>query len=357
MNQLVFPLFTLFAQLLKPKYDASLALLRFQNQMLRDRIDACRIVPTLEERAELLRLGELCDHDIDGLLTVVMPETYKTWVRKVKGGATFKRSGRSRIAEAIRRLVHRICGENDTWGYRRICGELKKLGIFIGETTVRNIMIQDGLGPTTESSFGKPSIAWKNFIKAHMDTLVACDFFTKKIVCWHGSYTAHVLVFIHLGTRKVYHSYPTLHPSRDWVIQECRNASMWLEDEVLDVKCLLRDRDGKYPHSMKDFWKAQNVSTVKTPVRAPKANAFCESFIGTLKRECLNNFFCFSMDHLHHINSVWIEYYNTRRPHRGKDIGNNILDVDFTPALEGKVKCREQLGGIIKDYYREQDAA
>ena len=63
------------------------------------------------------------------------------------------------------------------------------------------------------------------------------------------------------------------------------------------------------------------------------------------------------MDHLHHINSVWIKYYNTRRPHRGKDIGNNILDIDFSPTLEGEVKCREQLGGVIKDYYREQDAA
>ena len=145
MNKLFFPLFTLFAELLKPKYDASLALLRFQNQMLRDRIDASRIVPTLEERAELLRLGELCNHDIDDLLTVVVPETYKTWVRKVNGGATFKRSGRSRIAEAIRRLVHRICGENVTWGYRRICGELKKLGIFIGDTTVRNIMVEDAI--------------------------------------------------------------------------------------------------------------------------------------------------------------------------------------------------------------------
>jgi putative transposase len=190
-----------------------------------------------------------------------------------------------------------------------------------------------------------------------MDTLVACDFFSKKIVCWHGNYTAYVLVFIHLGSRKVYHSYPTLHPNGDWIIQQCRNASMWLEDEGLEIRYLLRDRDGKYPDEMKQFWKAQGCNTVKTPVRAPKANAFCESFIGTLKRECLNSFFCFSLDHLHHINSVWIKYYNTRRPHRGKDIGNYILDVDFVPTLKGTVKCREQLGGIIKDYYREQDAA
>ena len=104
---------------------------------------------------------------------------------------------------------------------------------------------------------------------------------------------------------------------------------------------------------MKEFWKSQDVETVKTPVKAPKANAFCESFIGTLKRECLNQFICFSIDHLHYINRTWIKYYNTERPHRGKDFGNRVLDVDFKPMTKGKIKCREQLGGIIKHYYRE----
>lgn len=186
-----------------------------------------------------------------------------------------------------------------------------------------------------------------------MDTLVACDFFAKKIYTWHGIYTVHVLVFIHLGSRKVYHSYPTLHPHRDWVIQEFRNASMWLEDEGLEVEFLLRDRDAKYPNSMNAFWKDQDVTTVKTHVRAPKANVFCESFIGTLKCECLNHFMCFSIDHLHYIIRTWIRYYNAERPHRGKDIGNRVLDVDFTPRAEGNVKCKEQLGGIIRSYYRE----
>ena len=97
----------------------------------------------------------------------------------------------------------------------------------------------------------------------------------------------------------------------------------------------------------------QDVTTVKTPVRAPKANAFRESFIGTLKRECLNQFMCFSIDHLHYITRTWIRYYNTERPHRGKDIGNRVLNVDFKPTVKGEVKCNEQLGGIIRSYYRE----
>ncbi len=282
MNHLIFPLISLLTEWMKPKYDARMRLLQFQTQMLRDRIDAARIVPTPEERSELLRLGELCNHDINDLITVVVPETYKTWLRKARSSIRFKRSGRRRIVEAIRRLINRIAGENRDWSYRRVCGELKKLGIFIGDTTVRNIMIEDELGPPTVARNEKPTIAWKNFIKIHMDTLVACDFFSKKIICWHGTYTAHVLVFIHLGSRKVYHSYPTLHPNGDWIIQQCRNASMWLEDEGLEIRYLLRDRDGKYPDEMKQFWKAQGCNTVKTPVRAPKANGYascCTSLV------------------------------------------------------------------------------
>jgi putative transposase len=92
--------------MLKPKYDARMALLKHQIQMLRSRIDASRTVPTSEERTELLRLGDLCNHDADELLTVVVPEAYRIWVRKLKKGVAFKRSSFSRIAETIRRLVH-----------------------------------------------------------------------------------------------------------------------------------------------------------------------------------------------------------------------------------------------------------
>ncbi len=126
MNQLLFPLLRLIIQWMTPKYDARLRLLHFHIQMLRDRIDASRIVPTPEERADLLKLGTLCDHNIKDLITVVVPDTYKTWLRKARQRTAYKRSGRSRIAEVVRRLVNRIAGENMHWSYRRVCGELKK---------------------------------------------------------------------------------------------------------------------------------------------------------------------------------------------------------------------------------------
>lgn len=136
-------------------------------------------------------------------------------------------------------------------------------------------------------------------------------------------------------------------------MQQCRNASMWLEGEGLEACFLIRDRDVVYPERMKQFWKSEGVTVIKTPVRSPKANAFCESFIGTFKKECLNHFTCFSRGQLNYICKTWFRYYNTERPHRGKGIDNNVLDVDFTPRTQGRVRCKEELGGIIKSYYRE----
>ena len=354
MNQLFYPFLALILKWMEPQYNARIRFLEFQIQMLRTRIDADRIVPTTEERNTLISLGALFDHDIEPFIKVVVPETYRIWLRKLKKGETFKRSGRSRTAEAIRNLVHRISGENHGWNYRRVCGELKKLGIFIGDTTVRNIMIEDGLGPKLVSRDKDPSIRWSTFIKANIDSMVACDFLTKKIYTWHGVYRFRVLIFIHLGSRKVYHSIPTRYPTHDWIIQQCRNASMWLEDEELEIKYLLRDREVVYPEDrMKAFFKSDGIKVIKTPVRAPKANAYVESFIGTFKRECLNHFMCFSVDQLQYICRTWIRYYNTERPHRGKEIDNNVLDTYFIPQTKGRVKCKEELGGLIRSYYRE----
>ena len=353
MNQLLFPLLTLLNEWMKPRYNARLRFLECQIQLLRARIDASRIVPTPQERDTLLQLGALCEHDIYDLLHVVVPETYRTWLRKSRRGETYKASGRARVAQSVRELIERIAKENRGWSYRRICGEIKKLGVLVGATTVRRVMMQCGLQPTPPLKQEEPPSAWTTFIKSHMDSLVACDFFSKKIVTLHGVYSAYVLVFIHLGTRKVYHSYPTYNPDGQWVTQQFRNASMWIEDEGLDIRFLIHDRDRKYPDKIKAFWKAEDVTTIPTPYRSPKANAFCEAFVGTIKRECLNKFFCFSLGHLHHINSVWIRYYNSRRPHRGVRRANDVLDVDFKPTSEGRVRCKEELGGVIRSYYRE----
>ena len=321
--------------------------------MLRNRIDVSRIVPTPEEKAELLRLGAMMDHDVGDVMQIVQPKTYRRWLRESRNEAPLKRSGRPRIPEATRELVVRLARENIFWGYRRIVGELKKLGCRIGATTVRQILVDTGLNPWPHKAIKNPPMQWMTFVHANIDSIVACDFFSKKVYTLRGVFHAYVLVFIHLGSRKVYASPPTYSPNGDWVMQQACNAAMWMEDEGINARFLIRDRDGKYPHAFDAFWKEADVRPIKIPPRAPMANAFCESFIGTTKREVLNHFICFSRGQLDYILRVWLKHYHEQRPHRGVGRDNTVLDETFVPQTEGRVRCKTDLGGILKSYYRE----
>ena len=352
MDTILFSLATVLTQWLRPRYNAELRLLEAQIRMLRMRIDASRIVPTPKERAELLRLGASMAHDIDDLMHVVVPATYKKWLRQLRGGKKFRPTGRPRTPMATRNLVLRIATENLRWGYRRIVGELKKLGIRIGATTIRDILKKEGHFPEPQKATKKPPIPWTTFVHAHMETIVSCDLFTKRIFTLGGIRRAHVLVFIHLGSRKVFCSPSTYHPDSKWIMQQARNASMWMEDEGIKPRFLIRDRDRKYPDEFNAFWKP-DVRCIRIPPKAAKANSFVEAFIGTTKRETLNHFICFSRGQLDYILRVWLRHYHEFRPHRGVGRDNTVLNENFIPQTRGRVRCRSELGGILKSYYRE----
>jgi putative transposase len=96
----------------------------------------------------------------------------------------------------VRDVVIRIGSENFLWGYRRIAGELKKLGLYAGANSVKRILNEAGIHPSPERRKKKPALSWKTFIRAHMETMVACDFFSKTVFTLHGPQTAYVLMFM-----------------------------------------------------------------------------------------------------------------------------------------------------------------
>ena len=347
-------IFQVFMMLLqekfRPRYDARLQLLAYQVKMLRNRIDDSKIYTTPAERAELTRLGEMIEHDISDVMLVVQPETYHRWRRPTD--AQPKRPGRPRTPHATVNLVKQFASENLTWGYERIYGELKKLGIRIGLTTISDILKREGHHPVPDKDRTVSSSTWNQFISSHMDTLVACDFFTKPIYTFKGKVNAYVLMFIHLGSRRVFMSPATFHPNEQWVLQQARNASMWLDELGIEATHLIRDRDTKFSYAFDDLWKSAGTKIVKTPPRTPQANGYAEASIGIVKKQCLNHFICFSLDHLNHINKEWLNYYNNHRPHQGVDIGNKILRPDFQPTDKSEIKREQRLGGIISWYYR-----
>ena len=353
MNSTLSLLLVFLSQFFIPRHNPQLRLLKAQITILRARIPTQRIILSPAEKAELLRIGEECGHDVDGLLEVAKPATYKRWLTQMRSGHPFKAVGRPRLTQELRDVVIRIGSENLLWGYKRIAGELKKLGLYAGANSVKRILTDAGIHPSPERRKKKPALPWTTFIRAHMETMVACDFFSKTVLTLRGPRTAYVLMFIHLGSRRVFCSAPTYAPDSAWVTQQARNTLMWCTEQGITPKFLVRDADTKFSNSFDTVWVSETARVIQIPHRAPDANAFAESFIATIKRECLDFFICFSRSQLDYILRTWVRHYNTERPHRGRDIGNNVLQVDFQPVRDGPIRRKRQLGGIVTSYIRD----
>jgi len=311
-----------------------------------------------------MSVGSELDHRVDGLISVVNYRTYRRWLRERQKGKLPRHVGRPRprkMTEELQKLIARMAKENPVWGYLRIVGELMKLRCKVSKSTVRRILIEECRTPKPLSDrTQRPDYQpWDQFIKLHINTLVACDFLCKTIFTPFGKRQSFLLTFIHLGSRKVWASPCTYHPTESWVQQQAHNVMMWLDVQGLEASHLLHDRDCKFARSFDRLFASEGVSVVKTPFMAPNANAFAESFIATLKRECLNYFFCFSQRHLDYIVQTYVGYYNAYRPHQGLE--NRVPSQASRPSLKlaqketslhSSVACKSQLGGLLKHYYR-----
>jgi putative transposase len=209
MNSTISLLLVFLNQFFMPRHNAQLRLLKAQIAILRARIPTERIILSPAEKAELLRIGDECGHDIDGLMEVAKPATYKRWLAQMRVGRPFQAVGRPRLTQEMQDVVTRIGSENLLWGYKRIAGELKKLGVYASANSVKRILHESGIHPSPERRKKKPALPWKTFIQAHMETMVACDFFSKTVFTLRGPRTAYVPMFIHLESRRVFCSAPT----------------------------------------------------------------------------------------------------------------------------------------------------
>jgi putative transposase len=199
-----------------------------------------------------------------------------------------------------------------------------------------------------------------------MDSIISCDFFTKNVYTVKGKFAAYSIVFIHYATRRVYVSPPTFNPDDEWLMQQARNVSMWLEDENINMRYFIRDHDGKFSKKFDTFFEKiisnNNIpnhnkgKVIKTAIRCPWQNGYVEAWIGRFKFECLNSFVCFSLEQLSNITSQYAEFFNNYRPHQSKD--NKILNPDFSyPANHNicrTVKRQKKVFGLLSHYYIEE---
>lgn len=341
--------------------DTRVRFLKAQIRILRRKLGGNRVIPSPEDRASLLAIDAELDHCIDDVIGIVTPRTYHRWVIEQRQGRKPKRVGRRKFGRNTRALITRLAKENVGWGYNRIVGELRKLRIRIGRSSIQRILKQEGLTPSPIRRGRAGETPWRKFIRLHVDTLVACDFFTKNVVTPFGTRLAFCLAFIHIGTRRVYLSPATYEPNERWVVQQVRNVSMWLDEQGLDARFLLHDRDGKFSGGLRRLLRSDGIQEVRTPVLAPDANAFIESWIGQFKREALDHFLCFGLHHLNHITQEYSRFYNGFRPHQG--LGNRTIPAAARTAPEifdnpddsqiGSIQCHRQLGGLLQHYSRE----
>ncbi len=339
--------------------DNRIRFLLAQVEMLRRKLGRNRVILSPRDRAQLLSIGSELDHNVKDILGIVTHQTYRRWAREQRAGKRPRTVGRPRVCTVRRRLIIRFAKENLGWGYRRIVGELAKLHLPVGRSSIRRILRDEGLFPQPNKGRGLGAeTPWRKFIRLHMNTLVACDFFAKSVITPLGLRTAYCLFFIHLSSRRVFLCPATHHPDERWVSQQARNVQMWLEDHGVEARFLLHDRDSKFTPTFDQLFRDVGTRIVKTPIQAPNANAYAEAWVASLKRECLNHFLCFGLTHLDHITQEYVLFYNRYRPHQG--IGNRTLiyarERTKPPADKaevGRIRCQRFLGGLLRHYCRD----
>jgi transposase InsO family protein len=284
---------------------------------------------------------------------VVTPATLLRWHRElVRRKWTFKRrpaQGRPTVDPETRSLIVRMARENPRWGCIRIRGELQGLGIRVSATTIRAILRRAGLGPAPR----RDGPTWRQFLAAQAKGVVACDLFTVETVFLK---TLYVLVFLHVGTRRILGIGVSANPNRAWVTQQARNLAMDLgEDPELSVRFLLRDRDAKYSRGFDAVFAAEGIQVVLTPYRTPQANGHIERLIGSVRREVLDHVLVLGRRHLSDLLREYAAHHNSHRPHRGlglrcpEDAGRPIPGPRAGAARA--TRRRAILGGLIHEYH------
>jgi putative transposase len=304
-------------------------------------------------RITLVLLARLIDWR--AVLTIVKPDTLDPLasqrVPPILGWKS-KARGRPAVPVNVRCLIAAMARANVTSGEERIASELLlKLSIQVSPRTVRRYM------PNAKRPDDGSSQRWNTFVRNHAGAVLACDFF---VVVTAMFQTVYVFVVLEVGTRRIIDWNVTAHPTAAWTIQQFRAIVPGDQPQ----RFLIHDRDGVYAVAVDDAVTAMGLTVLKTPVRCPQANAFCDRLIGTMRRECLDWLIVLNARHLRAVVQEWVAHYNRGRPHAS--LGPGIPDVpsDQLPAASDhcipdghRVVTTPILGGLHHEYRLERMAA
>jgi transposase InsO family protein len=326
--------------------DAEILILRHQVAVLQRQVKAPRL--SWADRAVLSALARLLPgSQLRQLRLIISPRTLLRWhadLARRHWAHPRRAPGRPRTAQAVRTLILEMARDNPGWGYRRIHGELAGLGYKLAPSTVWQVLKDAGIDPAPRRS-GR---TWRAFLEAQAKTILATDFFHADTVFLRRLY---VLFFIEHGTRRVHLAGITACPTGEWVAQQARNLLMDLGDHADGVKFLIRDRDAKFTAAFDAVFAAASTRIIKTPVRAPRANAIADRWVGSARRECLDRMLITGERHLRLVLDEYIDHYNASRPHRALQQKPPAGRAHPPAEVTGiRVLRRDRLGGLIHEY-------
>jgi putative transposase len=333
--------------------------LKSENQILRCRLPA-KISLTQREKNRLVRFAKNLGSALNELATIVHPGTIRRWIREASGkkSARRKKTGRPRTPEQIEKLILKLAKDTG-WGYTRILGELRKLGIqSVTRNTVKKILKRNGYDTGPKRGPG----TWDEFITRHAKTLWQCDFFSKKIVSKNGLRDVFVLVFLHVKTRQVYITPSTYKPDQAWMIEQANAFIAHTKSEKVPCKILMHDNDGKYSRPFLDVFNNAKIKLHRTAIRSPNTVAFVERFVQTIQQEVSDHFIVFGHKHMDVLRKEFQDHYHQERPHQGLDNELIVRRSEYKRMSRSHasdtihlsdIRCDERLGGLLKSYSRK----
>jgi putative transposase len=256
-----------------------------------------------------------------------------------------ERSGRPPIDDALAAVIARMATENKTWGYKRIQGELLKLGHRVGASTIRRVLTQSGIPPAPTRH---TDTTWRQFLRTQASTTLAVDFF--HVDCAVTLQRLYVLFVLEVKSRYVHILGVTAHPDGPWTTQAARNLILDLGDRVAEFRFLVRDRTGQFTASFDALLTDTDITVVKIPPRCPQANCFAERFVLTARTALTDRMLIFGQRHLRTVLAEFVRHYNGRRPHRACRLRPPRPNYPIVNLDHERIKRQPILGGLINEY-------